>query len=180
MVEAAALSGVELTLAGSMTDAERMVLTCLPGWSRVRYLGELDRPGVGIMLRCCFAGLVVLQPTRAYRESLPVKMFEYMAAGIPVIASNFEPWRRVLTEFDCGICVDPTDPGEVAAAIRELDSDRARAQAMGLRGHEAFLRQLNWASEEANLLKLYCALVGGPAETFPHPGTQAVHGGDET
>jgi glycosyltransferase involved in cell wall biosynthesis len=176
MIEAVARSGVKLALAGPMTVAEQAALACLSGWSRVRYLGELDRPGVVNMLRDCFAGLVVLQPTRAYRESLPVKMFEYMAAGIPVIASDFEPWRRLINEFNCGICVDPTDPVAVANAIRELADDKGRARDMGLRGRMAVTRHLNWAPEASKLLDLYRTLAGDPSEAHHPPTASAPHG----
>ncbi len=167
MVEAAGIAGIGLSLAGRISEGERQALGFMQNWSNVRFLGHLSRRGVAEMLGECFAGLVVLQPTRAYRESLPIKLFEYMAAGIPVIASDFVPWRRLVEDAGCGICVDPTDPAAVAAAIRELDADRPRAREMGLRGRDAFQARFNWSSEEAKLLELYRSLVGTPARTDP-------------
>ena len=167
MVEAAGIAGIGLSLAGRISEGERQALGSMQNWSNVRFLGHLPRRGVAEMLGECFAGLVVLQPTRAYRESLPIKLFEYMAAGIPVIASDFVPWRRLVEDAGCGICVDPTDPAAVAAAIRELDADRTRAREMGLRGRDAFRARFNWSSEEAQLLELYRSFVGTPARTDP-------------
>ena len=76
-----------------------------------------------------FAGLVTLLPTPSYREALPVKMFEYMAAGIPVVASDFPRWRAIVEASDCGLCVDPRDPAAIAAAItgHNLPLDEQRA-----------------------------------------------------
>ena len=159
MVEAAARAGVELSLAGRLRDEERRVLEAMPGWRRVRYRGQLTRPQVAKMLNECFAGLVILSPKQAYRESLPIKLFEYMAAGIPVIASDFGAWRRIVQGAGCGLCVDPTDPEAVASAIRELDGDRSRAREMGMRGYTAFLENYNWSSEEIRLLTLYGSLI---------------------
>jgi glycosyltransferase involved in cell wall biosynthesis len=64
--------------------------------------------------------LAVLQPIKRYAVALPVKLFEYMACGLPVIVSDFAPNRAVVSSVDCGLLVDPTDPGAIAAAISRL------------------------------------------------------------
>lgn len=101
------------------------------GWSRVNELGFLDRHGVRDVLSRSVAGLVTLHPTTAYLDSLPVKMFEYMSAGIPVIASNFPLWRQIVEENECGLCVDPLDPKAIAAAIDHLVENPQLARRMG-------------------------------------------------
>ncbi len=60
---------------------------------------------------------MTLHPTANYMVSLPIKMFEYMAAGIPVITSNFLLWREIVEGNDCGLCVDPLGPKAIATAI---------------------------------------------------------------
>lgn len=160
MVEAAELAGVELSLAGRMGTAELATLSSLRGWSSTRFMGSLPREAVVSMLNKCFAGLVVLKPTPAYVSSLPIKLFEYMAAGIPVVASNFAEWKPIVEGNDCGICVDPDSPEEVAQAMRILNSDRELARLMGSRGREAFLSRYNWSSELSCLRNLYQVMTG--------------------
>ena len=134
----------------------------LPGWSRVEYLGWLGRREVGDRLAAARAGLVVFHPERNHTEALPNKLFEYMAAGLPVIASDFPYWRGLLEPIGCAVFADPRDPAEIAAAIDELLSDEARAEEMGRRGAAAVRERLNWHQEAAKLLELY-ARLGKPA-----------------
>jgi glycosyltransferase involved in cell wall biosynthesis len=88
-------------------------------------------------------------------ESLPLKLFEYMSAGLPVIASDFPYWRELLDPIGCAIFVDSLDPKQIAAAIDDLLADEKRAQEMGQRGAVAVRERLNWRHEETKLLALY-------------------------
>ncbi|MGB5315482.1 MAG: glycosyltransferase, partial [Robiginitalea sp.] len=101
----------------------------------------------------------VLQPTINYLDSIPVKMFEYMAAGIPVIASDFPYWRELLSGTDCAIFVDPDNPSEIAVAIRMLLADKKRADKMGRMGRISVEQRFNWSAEEKKLLQLYRQLL---------------------
>ena len=86
-----------LKLAGNFSPSTlREELTGVTGWARTCVMGVLDRAGVAGLLADVRAGLVVLKPTPAYLESAPVKMFEYMAAGVPVIASDFPRFREIV------------------------------------------------------------------------------------
>jgi hypothetical protein len=100
-------------------------------------------------------GLVTLQPLKNYVDSQPTKMFEYMAAGIPVIASNFPLWRRILEPARCAILVDPQSPREIAAAIRWILEHPDEAEIMGKRGQEWARRNYDWATEAVKLTKFY-------------------------
>lgn len=125
------------------------------GWSLVNEFGFLDRQGVRNVLSRSVAGLVTLHPTSAYLASLPVKMFEYMSAGIPVIASNFPLWREIVEGNECGLCVDPLDPKAIAAAIDQLVENPLLAKRMGENGRRAIVERYNWANEERKLLQIY-------------------------
>ena len=152
-------SGVRLNLAGMFEDPALAAAMCAqPGWTRVNWLGELDRAGVGATLDRSLAGLVTLHPQPNYLDALPVKMFEYMAAGIPVIASAIPLWQGIVEEHDCGLCVDPRDPGAIAAAIDYLAGHPEIAARMGANGRRAIGERYNWGVESAKLLAFYEAL----------------------
>lgn len=131
----------------------------LPGWNRVEFLGWLDRPKVVDLLRRARVGLVVLHPTANYQEAYPVKMFEYMAAGIPVVASDFPLWRQIVEEAGCGLLVDPLDAQAIARAITWLLEHPEEAEAMGQRGRQAVLEKYHWEREAEKLLELYGRLA---------------------
>ena len=62
--------------------------------------------------------------------ALPNKLFEYMLAGIPVVASDFPELRRIVREYHVGCVVDPHDTREIADAITSLVSDEKRFRKM--------------------------------------------------
>lgn len=162
LVQACALlrTPARLALAGSFAEAElEAEVRRHPGWRRVDALGHLDRGGIAGVMGRAFAGLVTLLPTASYRDALPVKMFEYMAAGIPVIASDFPLWREIVEGSRCGLCVDPRDPAAIAAAIDHLASHPRQARDMGANGRRAVLARYNWENEEAKLIAFYADLL---------------------
>lgn len=159
MVEAAGRlqdPAARLVLAGSFVppSLEREARS-LPGWERVDYVGPLGRREVAERLSASRAGLVLFQPQPNHTEALPNKLFEYMAAGLPVVASDFPFWRSVLGPVDCAVWVDPADSAAIAAAIDGLLADEERAREMGRRGAAAVRERLNWEHEAPKLVELY-------------------------
>jgi glycosyltransferase involved in cell wall biosynthesis len=145
-----------LALVGPMPSAKlNASLTALPGWRHVDYRGLLDRDGVGSVLGQACIGLALFHPVQSYMDSQPVKFFEYMAAGIPVITSDFPRFRRIIEAEGCGLCVSPRGIDAIAAAIDHLLANPKEAQAMGERGKALVLRSYSWESEERALLRLY-------------------------
>ena len=126
-----------------------------PQWERVNELGFLNRKHVNEVLSNSIAGLVTLYPTLNYIDALPVKMFEYMNAGIPVIASNFPLWSEIIEGNNCGICVDPKNSKAIGDAIQYLVDNPFEAEQMGKNGLQVVRQKYNWTKEEKKLLKLY-------------------------
>ena len=159
MVEAVEKTDVRLFLGGTFGYEEERRRACsLPGWAKVDELGQLDRTEVARVLSMSVAGLVVLQPTPNYIDAQPTKLFEYMAAGLPVIASHFPLWKEFVEGNGCGICVDPQDPEAIAKAITWIADHPAEAEQMGRRGQEAVRTRYNWDRESKVLLAVYRGL----------------------
>ena len=161
------LPGVTLILCGTMEDAAlEQELHAMPGWSQVEYLGHVGREELARVMAQASVGMVTLLPTRSYLDSLPTKMFEYMSAQLPVVASDFPLWRSILEDHRCGVCVDPADPTGIAAAVLSILDDPNRAAAMGVSGRRAIDSVYNWPHEEAKLVAFYAGLLdgSGPAE----------------
>lgn len=155
--------GVRLKLAGKFDSPElRLIAEGKPGWGHVDFLGWVNARQISDLLSECVAGVVALHPTQAFIESQPLKMFEYMAAGLPVIASDFPLWRDIVERHECGLLIDPQDPQAIAGAIRWVVENPEEAAKMGARGQAAVQNTYNWSAEESKLLELYKRLIGPP------------------
>jgi len=149
-----------LVLAGTFEDrATRDSAASRQGWRRTRDVGYLHRDQLSGALAQARAGLLVLQPFDSFEDSLPTKLFEYMGAGLPVVASKFLRCREVIERYGCGIVGDPRDAAEIAEALKTLFLRPAQAQAMGVRGRRAVRENFEWNSEARNLIGLYERIV---------------------
>ena len=133
---------------------------------QIDLLGPRDRRDVAALLAKASLGMVTVLPIRCYLEAQSTKLLEYMSAGIPVVASDFPFWRKIVDGFGCGLSVDPQDPQAIADAIQWLLEHPEEAQDMGQRGRAAVANGLNWEGEFRVLLELYDRLAGHGA-----PGT---------
>ena len=148
-----------LNLAGNYSPLElRDILMSKKGWKNVREYGFVGRNEIVEILSCSKIGMVTLHPTQAYLESLPIKMFEYMAAGIPVIASDFPLWRSIIDKYKCGICVDPQNVEKISETINFLLSNDAIASEMGKNGQKAANEFYSWTTESNKLDEFYTKL----------------------
>ena len=93
-----------------------------------------------------------------YRYSLPNKLFQYMAAGIPVVASDFPQVREIVDGASCGVLVDTSYPSDIARAIERVAADPIGARAMGERGRAAVAARYHWAIAARTLLRAYRGL----------------------
>jgi glycosyltransferase involved in cell wall biosynthesis len=159
MGSAAIPQGTRLTLAGRFEDAalaERAHED--PGWARVDYAGWTDEATLWRLMSDTKLGIVTLHPTPAFLDSMPMKLFEYMALGLPVVASDFPSWRSIVESSRCGMLVDPLDPGAIAVALGYLLWHPDEAEKMGRNGRQAVVSRFAWDSEAARLLALYADL----------------------
>ncbi len=124
-------------------------------WEKVNDLGFLERGEVAEIMFRSMAGIVLFLPLPNHINAQPNKIFEYMSAGLPVIASDFPLWKEIIEGNNCGICVDPNNSKEIGGAINSLVSDESRARQMGSLGRKAVEEKYNWKFEEEKLLNLY-------------------------
>ena len=152
--------GARLLLAGRFVpESLEEELRQLPGWRYVDYVGWLSREEVAEALGRVRAGLVVLHPEPNHVNAQPNKIFEYMAAELPVIASDFPLWRDLIAASGAGLLVDPLDPEAIAGAIGQVIEQPEEAEAMGRHGGKAVRERYNWDREKEKLLVLYEELL---------------------
>lgn len=107
----------------------------------------------------CVAGLALLKPVGDYPASYPTKLFEYMALGLPVIASHFPLYRSIIEQHRCGFCVDPDKPEAVTECLQSLLSNASNRNLMGLQAYQVVTDKYSWEKEKLALLNFYKILT---------------------
>jgi len=150
---------VRLILAGACAPELLTELESIPGWENCTYLGRIAPVDVPVLLEAAYAGLAVLHPTANYIGATPTKLFEYMAARLPIVCANFSPYDTTVEAHRCGILVDPMDTAAIAGAIEQLVRDPEAAHEMGMRGRDAVQSMFNWETESVRLIDAYDRLA---------------------
>lgn len=156
-----------LLLVGRFTDGterefhDRAAALGLSG--RVEVTGWLPQDQAIDRLRACDVALVLFQRGEEnHRLALPHKLFDAMAAGLPVIAPDFaEEVAAILRAAGCGMLVDTSDPAAIAGAVAAL-ADPIRRAALGEAGWRAARGPYAWEGEAERLVALYRDLGAGP------------------
>jgi glycosyltransferase involved in cell wall biosynthesis len=116
------------------------------GLRNVTFLSSVPKRQMPQVLAAADAGIAILKPIEAYKTTYPNKVFDYMAAGRPVVLAIDGVIRQVVEAAGCGEFVKPGDPHALAGAVRRLAADPARARRMGLAGRQYLER--NFSREE--------------------------------
>ena len=148
---------VYLNLIGNFNNQKyKKKLKAEKGWKYVNYYGYIsNRSKIKEIYYKSIIGMATLLPTPNHINSSPIKIFEYMESKLPVIASNFDNYKKFFTKLKCGINVNPEDPKNIAKAIDDLIDNPIKRKEMGNNGYKAIINKLNWSIEEIRLLKLY-------------------------
>ncbi|MDR1473924.1 MAG: glycosyltransferase family 4 protein [Lactobacillales bacterium] len=152
-----AMDNVEgkLILAGPCDGSYKNYLEKLSGWEKTRYIGKVRRKQVDKLYYISYIGIFIYSAEPNHKNSFPNKLFEYMYAGIPVICSNFDHYKKIVEVNNCGLCVDPENVPEISKAINYLLENRNIAKQMGLNGHKVVVEKYNWNIEERKLMEVY-------------------------
>ncbi|HJW89600.1 MAG TPA: glycosyltransferase family 4 protein [Anaerolineales bacterium] len=107
------------------------------GLTNVRFLAPIPKTEIPEALAAADACLAILKPVAMYATVYPNKVFDYMAAGRPVILAIQGVIREVVEQAGAGLPVSPGDAPALAAAIRQLAQDQESGRVMGARGRQA-------------------------------------------
>ncbi len=144
LLDAAALlrdSAIQIVLIGDGKDKPGLVSRARDlGLANISFLPAVPKSEMATVLAGADAGIAILRPIEAYKTTYPNKVFDYMAAGRPVLLAIDGVIREVVEAAGCGLFVEPGDAAAFAEAARALASDRSRARAMGMKG-KAYLDQ---------------------------------------
>ena len=160
LIKAIQICGVNLILCGEFESSLfRKEVESLAGWANVTYLGRLPYREAMNKVNRCFAGIVTFLPFPNHLESMPNKLFEYMAMGVPVIASNFETWKNIVEKEKTGICVNPRDPDDIARAISFLRCNSEFMETCAFHGRLLVINNYSWNSQYQQLHNAYKKLL---------------------
>jgi glycosyltransferase involved in cell wall biosynthesis len=120
--------------------------------NHVALLGWRESPELAAYYQHCHLGLLPFRDTPHIRLTLANKLFDYMAAGLPVVAVDVPPMRRILDETGAGLLYPPGDTAALARTIVELLGDPSSRAALGARGRRAATTKYCWREDEKRLV----------------------------
>lgn len=164
VVDALEGSDVVYLLAGKVQNEEFFSgLKGKPAWPQVDFKGLLPHDQVWSLMERSSAGIVLNDYVANVGYKVGslgnTKLFEYMMAGIPVIATDFLLWREIVDGYDCGICVDPNDVEAIRSAILYFVENPEEARRKGDNGRLAVQEKYSWATQEPILYKMYDRVI---------------------
>ena len=112
-------------------------------------------------MRVARVGLIPWQPTEKHMKNIPIKLFEYMVCGIPVLTADLPPIRPYIHQSNAGLLYDSTSPKEMAKGVHEIISDSQAWSRMSDRGFQYVTQSWNWDCMERRLLESYSQLEKG-------------------
>lgn len=157
-------SSVDLVIAGDGKERGQ-VQAAARASARLRWLGTIPYSESAVLVAGSLAALVPRadRPNARYGLS-PLKLFEAMACGVPVIASDLPGLRDVVSAHNCGITFPAGDADALARAVAQLAEDPLRAAEMGSRGRAAAVDLYSWdarAGQTERVLLEVAALRSG-------------------
>ena len=131
----------------------------LDGYEFVKYFGQINREELSKRYRQSQMGIVLFHPEPNHIESQPNKLYEYMEAGLPILASNFTQWQRFISSNRIGVTVNPLDPLQIANKIIHSLQDPEKLHEMGKNGNIMIQNRYNWENEKQKLGQFYKNLL---------------------
>jgi glycosyltransferase involved in cell wall biosynthesis len=139
--------GITVELIGAADARARAQLEPAQAQGLLRWHGFVPNDRAMPMLDGALAGLSLLHDEANFRHSMPTKVVEYMARGVPVVTTPLPAAAELARGHECGFVVPFGDVGAAAEAVLELDGDISLRTKMGHRGHEAAYSSLGWPAD---------------------------------
>jgi glycosyltransferase involved in cell wall biosynthesis len=119
----------------------------------VRVHGWLSQDEVDELMRNANVGALTYRVCGHWNHTIPNKIFDYMLAGIPVLATEVLPIQRIINETSCGVVCRDLDPADIAERLEYL-RDPAVRQALGECGYQAVQEKYNWETDKQRLIEV--------------------------
>lgn len=126
----------------------------------VTFLPPVPKSEMAAALANSDACLAILKPIEMYKTTYPNKVFDYMAAGKPVVLAIDGVVREVVDAAGCGVFAQPGDPQALADAIRALAKDPAKSRSMGLAGRAYIEKHFERAALAEKLVMILEEMLG--------------------
>lgn len=137
-------AGVDVVIAGDGRERGRVEIAARSN-ARIRRQGTVSYDASAALVAGSLAALVPLPAGARSRTGVaPLKFFEAMACGVPVVASDLPDIGEIVREHGCGLTFPAGDPDALARCVAELAADPGRARQMGARGREAAVALYSW------------------------------------
>lgn len=155
----ALVDDADLVIAGFGPDYERFrdQAAALPHAERIHFCGSVPPAEIPAWTRGADVAAMPVQPdTLNHRLNTPTKLYDAMGVGVPVVASDLPGIAPLVTETDCGVLCDPSDPADIARAIRAIvDAPEAERLALRQACLRAARRRYSWQHQATELLRVY-------------------------
>ncbi|MGQ9880688.1 MAG: glycosyltransferase [Armatimonadota bacterium] len=125
---------------------------------RVRFLGwQPYDVGLWICRNKAHVGVIPHERNEHIDHTMPNKVYDYMAIGLPIIVSDAPPTKRIVEETGCGLVFRSQDAEDLAEKVLMLRNPTLRAE-MGARGRKAVEDRYNWSVDGQRFLEVVCSL----------------------
>jgi glycosyltransferase involved in cell wall biosynthesis len=148
-------STIQVDIVGKGASKEKLINLAkeLDIEESVKVHGWLAQDQVDQLMANANVGALTYRVCSHWNHTIPNKIFDYMLAGLPVLATEVHPIRRIIEETHCGVICRGLDPADIAEKLAYLKNPEVR-QDLGENGYQAVLKKYNWESDKARLIEM--------------------------
>lgn len=156
---------IKYIIAGNNENTYFDSLKQIKGYKKVEAIGKISKKEVKELYSTSTIGIALndyVANVGFHEGSLGnTKIFEYMEAGLPIVATDFNLWYDIIEKNKCGICVNPNNINQITNAIKYMLDNPKKAIEMGKNGRRLVEEKYNWNTQEKILFDLYRNLTEG-------------------